>query len=172
MVQLLTQLVSIPRFCYTTVPTAPHHINRFSMVNLNMEPSTTQEQSSILVPPSRKYRPRHVGANIIPSSPLFSKLLLLARRKNQISVRDATHGVEADHRRFLSDIIQFRNAILDMLGPTSKDRLCLGDEVYIALLGPAGYEYAVGFFAIVALGAAVVPICTHALTRIRSVFAD
>ena len=131
------------------------------MASVAMEPSASDEQPSGAVGHLRKHRPLHVGANVLPSSPLFNKLLLLARRKNKICVRDTTNGIEADHRRFLSDIIQLRNAILEMLDTTAINKLWVAEEVYIALLGPAGYEYAIGFFAIVALGAAVVPICTY-----------
>lgn len=126
-----------------------------------MESLTTARQFSNSIQSLPEQCPLHVGPKILPFSPIFNRVLLLARRKNKVCIRDVTNDIEADHRRFLSDIIQLRNGIQEKLDTGSRNRLWLGQEVYIALLGPAGYEYVVGFFAIMALGAAVVPICMH-----------
>lgn len=119
--------------------------------------------STEMQPDVRSRIPEHIGTNILPNWPLFSKLLFLARRRNTLVVNDVTHGIEANHTQLISDILHLRNALLDRCDESVKGRLWRGGEVFINLLAPAGYEFAVGFLAIIALGAAVVPVCrsTH-----------
>jgi malonyl-CoA/methylmalonyl-CoA synthetase len=85
--------------------------------------------------------PLHDGDNVLPLSPFFTRLLRHARRKPpRPAIRDAHLGLEKTLKR----------ETLEALGR--------GEEVYISLVAAGGYEYAVGFVAIAALGAAVVPI--------------
>ncbi|KAK2803504.1 putative NRPS-like protein biosynthetic cluster [Emmonsiellopsis sp. PD_5] len=103
--------------------------------------------------------PPHEGDNILPLSPFFSKLLRYAHRKSQrIAIRDVNLGIEKTYIEFLSDVLSVRNALRTSLSASDQAALRDGKDVYIALIAAGGYEYAVGFVAICALGAAVVPI--------------
>lgn len=73
-------------------------------------------------------------------------------------IRDVAAGIEADHLTLLSDIVHVRNAIWSTLREPTREKLLKGSYVAINLLCPGGYEFAVGFLAIVALGAVVSPI--------------
>ncbi|OJD23564.1 hypothetical protein ACJ73_05082 [Blastomyces percursus] len=102
--------------------------------------------------------PPHTGDNVLPLSPFFSKLLRYAHRKSQrIAIRDVNLAIEKTYIEFLTDVLVVRNALRSNLSLESMRELQVGGDVYIALLAPGGYEYAVGFVAICALGAAVVP---------------
>ncbi|KAK2782965.1 putative NRPS-like protein biosynthetic cluster [Onygenales sp. PD_12] len=103
--------------------------------------------------------PPHEGDNILPLSPFFTKLLRYAHRKSQrIAIRDVNLGIEKTYIEFLSDVLSVRNALRSSLSARDQAALRDGEDVYIALIAAGGYEYAVGFVAICALGAAVVPI--------------
>lgn len=104
--------------------------------------------------------PAHHGPNVLPNFPLFSKLLRLAHRcPPPIAVRDVHAGVEKTYLQLLGDVLQLRSKLQRRLSQEVLQQLEKEDEVYIALLAPGGYEYVVGFLAILAVGAAVVPIC-------------
>ncbi|KAL5359099.1 hypothetical protein BJX96DRAFT_183556 [Aspergillus floccosus] len=113
--------------------------------------------------------PAHHGPNILPNFPLFSKLLRLAHRcPPPIAVRDVHAGVEKTYLQLLGDVLHLRSILQQQLSQEVLKQLEREDEVYIALLAPGGYEYVVGFLAILAVGAAVVPICaTTPLLRRR-----
>ncbi|PGH31972.1 hypothetical protein GX50_05237 [[Emmonsia] crescens] len=102
--------------------------------------------------------PPHTGDNVLPLSPFFSKLLRYAHRKSQrIAIRDVNLAIEKTYIEFLGDVLAVRNALRSSLSPEVQIALRAGEDVYIALIAAGGYEYAVGFVAIYALGAAVVP---------------
>lgn len=63
------------------------------------------------------------------------------------------------HIQLLTDVLHLRNLLYDSLEDKVKEQLWRGEEVYVNLLTPAGYEFAVGFFAILAIGAIIVPLC-------------
>ncbi|KAJ6021722.1 hypothetical protein N7540_007226 [Penicillium herquei] len=105
-----------------------------------------------------QFVPSHVGSNVFPNLPFFHKLLRYAqRRPSQISIRDVNAGLEKTFHHVLSDALALRSELEKNLSPQSLQDLKQDKEVYIALLAPGGYEYTVGFVAILALGAAVVP---------------
>ena len=56
------------------------------------------------------------------------------------------------------DVLALRETTKQTLGRDIQQRLRNGDEVYIAVLAPGGYEFAVAVLAILALGAAFVPL--------------
>ncbi|KAL4887966.1 hypothetical protein BDV59DRAFT_211601 [Aspergillus ambiguus] len=104
--------------------------------------------------------PPHHGTTVLPNFPLFSKLLRLShRRPPPIAVRDVRAGKEKTYLQLLADVLRLRNILQQRLSPDVLQQLEREDEVYIALLAPGGYDYVVGFLAILAVGAAVVPIC-------------
>ena len=106
--------------------------------------------------------PSHEGDNVLPLSPFFTRLLCHARRKQpRPAIRDVRLGIEKNYLQFLTDVLAFRKRLRASLPSATLDALHRREEVYIALIAAGGYEYAVGFVAIAALGAAVVPIGMH-----------
>ncbi|KAL4888900.1 hypothetical protein BDV59DRAFT_196125 [Aspergillus ambiguus] len=88
--------------------------------------------------------PPHTGYAVLPHMPFFEKLLRYASRSPpRVAIRDVN--------------------LRDALGADVHQRLANDDEVFIGLLAAGGYEYAVGFIAILAIGAAVVPLCMLAV---------
>lgn len=106
-----------------------------------------------------KLVPAHRGSTTLPSSPIFSRLVRFAHnRPPRIAVRDVNAGIEADYLQLLTDVLAFRNRLESILGQGVRSRLDAGDEVYVAVLAGGGYEYTVAMLAVVALGAAPVPL--------------
>ncbi|KAJ5135243.1 uncharacterized protein N7515_004521 [Penicillium bovifimosum] len=102
--------------------------------------------------------PPHVGDNVLPNVPFFHRLLRYAqRRPSPLVVRDLNAGVEKTYHDLLSDVLSLRKVLEATLSPEVRRDLMADREVYIGLLAPGGYEYTVGFVAILAIGAAVVP---------------
>jgi malonyl-CoA/methylmalonyl-CoA synthetase len=60
----------------------------------------------------------------------------------------------------LSDVLAFRQLVARKLGRPIVEAMREGQEVYIAVLAPGGYEYAVAVLAVLAIGGAVVPMTT------------
>ncbi|KAJ5155004.1 AMP-dependent synthetase/ligase [Penicillium coprophilum] len=102
--------------------------------------------------------PPHVGDNVLPNLPFFHRLLRYAQRKpSPIVVRDLVAGMEKTYHHLISDVLAFRKTLEKSLSKEARHDLIADKEVYIGLLAPGGYEYTVGFIAILAIGAAVVP---------------
>lgn len=102
--------------------------------------------------------PPHVGDNVLPNVPFFHRLLRYAQREpSPIVVRDVVAGVEKTYHHLVSDVLAFRKVLKISLSHEARRDLVADKEVYIGLLAPGGYEFTVGFIAILAIGAAVVP---------------
>ncbi|PLB41836.1 acetyl-CoA synthetase-like protein [Aspergillus candidus] len=107
---------------------------------------------TLLVPP-------HTGDHVLPNLPFLGKLLQYANRStSRIAIRDVHAGVEKTYAQLLVDGLALRKKLQETLSPDIQEDLLHDREVPIALLAPGGYQYAVGFIAILALGAAVVPL--------------
>jgi malonyl-CoA/methylmalonyl-CoA synthetase len=65
--------------------------------------------------------------------------------------------VERNHLELLSDVLNLRNDIYQNLDRSTRTKLDDREEVYVAVLAAGGYEYACAVLAVLALGAAVVP---------------
>ncbi|KAL3437011.1 hypothetical protein BDV09DRAFT_202431 [Aspergillus tetrazonus] len=103
--------------------------------------------------------PLHKGDTVLPNLPFFEKLLRYAhRRLPTISIHDVNAGVEKSYTQLLTDALALRRALRGRLRPETLTDLDNDHEVFVAVIAPGGYEYAVAFTAILALGAAVVPI--------------
>ncbi|KAK3674820.1 hypothetical protein LTR78_005164 [Recurvomyces mirabilis] len=104
--------------------------------------------------------PSHTGRNIFPNHGLFSRLLRFAYvQPPRLCIRDVTTGQEATHHQLLSDVLHLRQRLYSQLGPSTLSTLERQDgAIYIAVLAPGGYEYTVAMLAVLALGAAVVPL--------------
>ncbi|KAL2404372.1 CoA ligase [Exophiala dermatitidis] len=102
--------------------------------------------------------PSHTGDHVLPADPLFTRLLTLAHRPHpRPAIRDINAGVERTAAQLLGDVLSLRRIVKSRLQPQTLDDLRHGREVYISLLAPGGYEFAVGVLAIMALGAAASP---------------
>ena len=103
--------------------------------------------------------PQHKGPNVLPNIYFFTRLVRLASKSNLIAIKDLTFGFTASYAQLLTDVLHLRNVLRETLDTAVLERLDREDEVLVNLLGPGGYEFVVGFLALVALGAVVVPIC-------------
>lgn len=102
--------------------------------------------------------PPHRGANVLPCTPLFNRLLrFAARRKPLLCIRDDVAEVEASHLQLLADVLALRARLYEALSPDVREALDREEEVYIAVLAGGGYEFTVGMLAVLAIGAAAVP---------------
>lgn len=98
--------------------------------------------------------PRHVGDNILPLDPLFNRLLGLAHRDPpRPVVRDVVNNLERTHLDLINDILSLSRTIRASLPTQALQDLENGKEVFIAVLCPGGYEFAVGLLTALAVGA-------------------
>jgi malonyl-CoA/methylmalonyl-CoA synthetase len=100
--------------------------------------------------------PPHVGFNIFPNTPIFSVLLRHAQRK-RVAIRDVRQGVEKTYAELLADVLNLRHVIKTLLDPQILKWIEDGQEIFIGVLAAGGYEFGVGMLAVLALGAAAVP---------------
>ena len=122
--------------------------------------------------------PRHDGDHIFPADPLFTRLLTIASRPVQkIAIRDLNAGIEKTIAELLSDVLNLRRMLKSSLPASALQDVQDGKEVFISILAPGGYEFAVGMFACLALGFAasaisiVMPVseATYYVQKARSV---
>lgn len=102
--------------------------------------------------------PLHTGDHVLPNSPFFGKLLRHARRE-RVALRDLNLGVEKSYGDLLDAVLTFRGVVQQALPDSARQSLKRGDEVYIGVLAAGGWEFTVAVLTVLALGAAVVPMC-------------
>lgn len=103
--------------------------------------------------------PPHMGDKVLPNLPFFHNLIRYAQRKpSPIVVRDVDASIDRTYHHLLSDVLTFRMALEKELSSKVQQDLIQDKEVYIGLLAPGSYEFTVGLVAILATGAAVVPL--------------
>lgn len=103
-------------------------------------------------------KPARLGPLVLPCTPIFNRLLRFAHEKPPLlAVRDVGTGVEATYLQLLTDVLALRSRLEETLGAEVLAKIDSGDEVYIAVLAAGGYEYAVAMLAVLASGAAAVP---------------
>ena len=127
-----------------------------------------------LLPPGDRslYKPKHQGPTVLPNDSYFSSLVRHAYKPHLTAVRDVTFGYNASYAQFLTDVLKLRNVLRRTLEPEPLAQIDNEGEVYINLLGPGGYEYTVGFFALMARGAVIVPLATDLPVKDASYFAQ
>ncbi|KAJ5819166.1 hypothetical protein N7474_004757 [Penicillium riverlandense] len=103
----------------------------------------------------------HVGRNVLPNCPLFTKLLRFARRKH-LAIRDNMLQVEKSYGDLLADVLAYRAYLESSLNKDVLQRIERNEEVYVGILAAGGYEFTVGILAVIALGAAVNPVAEGA----------
>ncbi|KAJ5273097.1 hypothetical protein N7478_008222 [Penicillium angulare] len=98
-----------------------------------------------------------------PNDNIFNTLLPIAREIDQAIFHDPTKGVNATYDQFITDVIHTRHQLRQHLSTylDPENPTIFGDSVLICTLSHANYEYAVAAFAILALGATLVPIPTN-----------
>ncbi|KAH7199009.1 uncharacterized protein B0J16DRAFT_353329 [Fusarium flagelliforme] len=100
--------------------------------------------------------PSHDGPHVLPNNPLFTRLLRHAHR-NRIALKDRQLGVSKTYGELLDAVLVFREVLREALPSKVQRRLSNGNEVYVGVLAAGGYEFTVAVLAVLALGAAVVP---------------
>jgi len=88
--------------------------------------------------------PRHTGPTVFPNFFLFSRLVRWAH-KPLLAIRDLTFDFTASYTQLMTDVLHLRNVLRRSLHPDFIHRLDNGEDVFILLLGPGGYEFTVGF---------------------------
>lgn len=102
--------------------------------------------------------PLHQGDNVLPNSPFFSRLLRYAHEDPpRLAIRDVKLQCEQTYLNLLNDVLMLRNVLRQHLTYDIVEDLSKGREVYIGIVAPGGYEFTVAMLAMLALGAAVVP---------------
>ncbi|PGH20090.1 hypothetical protein AJ80_03658 [Polytolypa hystricis UAMH7299] len=104
--------------------------------------------------------PFHEGPDVLPHDLIFHALHALAMDPSRIAIIDCKISYQATYRQLLSDIVLCRNRVREALAPETLEALQKEQEVSL-LLWSEGYEFTVAFFAILALGAIVVPFSPH-----------
>lgn len=112
--------------------------------------------------------------NAFPSFPLFVRLLGFAHRfaPDRVAIKDLTSGFSASHIQLLNDTLALRNALHQSLELEAQITLANDGDVSFLLLAGPGYDYVVGFLAILSLGGIVVPISPHVPLKEALYFAD
>ena len=101
--------------------------------------------------------PSHEGFNVLPNSPFFTRLLRHAHRK-RIAVRDRNdQDIRKTYGDVLSDALALRSIAEQTLSHSTRRKLKRGEEVYIGILAAGGYDFTVAMIAVLAMGAAAVP---------------
>jgi malonyl-CoA/methylmalonyl-CoA synthetase len=90
-----------------------------------------------------------------PTTPIFGRLLRHAYR-NRLAIRDDSLGIKKTYGELLSDVLSLRYILRESLDHTTLRHLH-EKGIYIGILGPGGYEYTVAMLAVIAIGAAAVP---------------
>ncbi|KAF4238093.1 hypothetical protein CNMCM8980_002213 [Aspergillus fumigatiaffinis] len=95
----------------------------------------------------------------VPQEPFFTELFQRWQESpNAIIIRDLATNTEATVGQFLYDVLTQRDFIFDQLDEESHKRLRDPDcDVFVAIFGGAGYEFAVLFFAIYSLVSRIHP---------------
>ena len=101
--------------------------------------------------------------NVLPNFPLLVKLVGFANRlpSSHIALKDLATGFEASHIRLLNDVLSLRKLLFTSLDRQTQNRLLSREEVFFLILANPGYDYAVSFLAVLAIGGIIVPISPH-----------
>jgi malonyl-CoA/methylmalonyl-CoA synthetase len=96
-----------------------------------------------------------------PNDPILVQLLKAAKRisGSEVIIKDFS-GFEKTYPQLLSDVLETRNQLKSLLPASHFDEngLLHEENEYVTALTRTGYEYAVAFFAVRALGGAYVPL--------------
>jgi malonyl-CoA/methylmalonyl-CoA synthetase len=141
-----------------------HRYNKIKYLNTVMDSITANMDRTRMVP-------FHDGPHVLPNNPLFTRLLRHAHR-NYIAITDRELGVSKTYGELLDVVLAFREVVQAALPSQVIDQLNHGEEVYVGVLAAGGYEFAVAVLTVLALGAALVPMCTCILFCYISTLTD
>lgn len=100
----------------------------------------------------------------MPNAIFFNRLLRFAHhRPPNLAIRDVVLGVEKTYLDLLTDVLAVRNHLRSILPQNVIQDVENGKETFIGILISGGYEYSVSVLAILALGAAIVPMSSSTL---------
>ncbi|KAK6813822.1 hypothetical protein RU639_010181 [Aspergillus parasiticus] len=96
----------------------------------------------------------------LPDNALFRRLLLVAESRHGKLIHDLDHGVSASCRQLLQDVSNFRQKLREALPECllTEQGVVRDDDIYICTTTSGSYEMIVAFFAILSIGAAIVPL--------------
>jgi len=105
--------------------------------------------------------PHPLDAPRFPNDPILVRLLESAKRtsNSEVIIKDFS-GFEKTYPHLLSDVLETRDQLKSSL-PASRlgeNGLLREENIFVTALTRTGYEYAVAFFAVRALGGAYVPL--------------
>ena len=103
------------------------------------------------------FQPPHRGEHILPNTAFLAQLLRHAHR-GLVAIRDDNAGIERSYAQLIADALAVRTVLSRSVPSRALEEIERGQEVFLGVLAPGGYEYAVAVVAVYALGAAVVPI--------------
>jgi malonyl-CoA/methylmalonyl-CoA synthetase len=92
----------------------------------------------------------------LPDEFIFQRLVDVANqnlKSGTVTLRDHQGGWDVNGADLVADILELQQVLLKKLSPEARTALDAGQDVFILLSAPAGYEWAVGFLAIASLGA-------------------
>jgi malonyl-CoA/methylmalonyl-CoA synthetase len=89
------------------------------------------------------------------------RLVGYASTREDTLIRDVTNNYTATHLQLLTDVLHLRNVLYQSVDEDARDHLWNGDEVAFNILASGGYEFAVAFLAVLALGGVIVPLCMY-----------
>ena len=97
----------------------------------------------------------------VPNAPFLADVLKHVQNDpDAILFIDETQNLAVTRERMLRDTLSVRDKILKSLNEDIQADLYQGEvDVFICILLPSSYEFFVMFLAIIALGAAAVPLC-------------
>lgn len=130
-------------------------------------PVASDLRTSSLSMPSTKQGPlqphvsrRHIGTNVFPNDLFFGQLIRHALQDDLIAIRDPVNGYLATYRQLLTDVLCLRKTFEKEMESEIVNKLEGGQPVFVGLIGTGGYEFVVGFLALMALGAIIVPMAS------------
>jgi malonyl-CoA/methylmalonyl-CoA synthetase len=128
----------------------------------------------VVLPLDERQPTTHDLPNAFPSFPLLVRLLGFAHRfsPDRAAIKDLTNRSSVSHIKLLNDTLALRNEIYRSLDERVRDLLAIDGHVSFLLLAGPGYDYVVGFLAILSLGGIIVPVSPHVPLKEALYFAE
>ncbi|KGO69113.1 AMP-dependent synthetase/ligase [Penicillium italicum] len=101
----------------------------------------------------------------LPDIPFFRRVLFLAHEGDHTAINDIESGIQASPSRLLHDTIRYRDKLRELIGPAALDHrgIVREENVFVIIISPGNYEFMVALCAIIAVGAAAIPLATTLL---------
>jgi len=96
----------------------------------------------------------------LPDIPFFRRLLFLAHEGDYTAINDIENYIQASYSRLLHDTIRYPDKLRELIGPAALDHrgIVSKEKLFIIVLAPGNYEFMVVLCAILAMGAAAIPL--------------